>query len=52
MRRYYDRAIPLEGEKGILGRVQRLLDEAVADGLPAQTGRRYYQTFHSVLVDE
>lgn len=51
MRKYNEQAIPLRGKGGLFERVERLLDDAVRDGLPLQTARRYNQTFQDLLVE-
>ncbi|PVF93185.1 hypothetical protein CPB86DRAFT_877330 [Serendipita vermifera] len=51
LRRYHDHRIPLQGPDGLFDRVQRLLNEAVDDGLPPQTGLKYFQTFQSLLTE-
>lgn len=51
MRRYHEQRIPMHGQGSLFERVQRLLNEAVADGLPAQTAHRYFQTFEAILVN-
>jgi hypothetical protein len=41
----------MHGQGGLFERVQRLLNDAVEDGLPSQTARKYLQTFQAILVD-
>lgn len=51
VRRYNEQAIPLYGPGGLFDKVQRLLNEAVDDGLPIQTAKKYYQTFQSLILE-
>ena len=51
MHKYNEQAIPLRGKGSLFERVERLLDEAVRDGLPLQTARRYHQTFQDLLLE-
>ncbi|KAG8830512.1 hypothetical protein FRC17_004763 [Serendipita sp. 399] len=51
MRRYNEQKIPLQGPGGLFDRVQRLLNDAMDDGLPPQTARKYYQTFQLLVME-
>ncbi|KAG8832462.1 hypothetical protein FRC18_004999 [Serendipita sp. 400] len=51
MRKYNEQSIPLQGPGGLFDRVQRLLNDAVEDGLPSQTSRKYYQTFQLLVME-
>lgn len=51
IRKYNERSIPMHGHGGLFERVQRLLNDAVADGLPSQTALRYFQTFQTILTE-
>jgi hypothetical protein len=52
IRRYDSEAIPLHGPKGLLARVQEVLDDATNAGLPVQTAQRYYRTFVDLVYED
>jgi hypothetical protein len=52
IRRYDSESIALHGPKGLLARVQEVLDDAKHAGLPAQTAERYYRTFVDLVYED
>jgi len=52
IRRYDSESIPLHGPKGLIARVQEVLDDAIGAGLPAQTAQRYYRTFVDLVYED